>query len=48
MPTTVEAEVVLLKAVWDLINTAANASIFSVTGSDPNSEIRFVGGRQLP
>lgn len=41
MLTDIEIEAVLLKAVWDQIATAANASIFAVEGNEPDSEIRF-------
>ncbi len=41
MLSPIESEVVLLKAVWDLIGEAANAMVFTVTGTDPDSQIRF-------
>ncbi len=36
-----ESEVILLKAVWELIDTAANFSMFEIVGEGPASEIRF-------
>ena len=41
MLSSIESEVVLLKASWDLIGEAANATVFKVTGNDPDSQIRF-------
>lgn len=41
MLSPLEGEVVLLKATWDLIGEAANATVFKVTGIDPDSQIRF-------
>lgn len=41
MLSAIETEIVVLKAVWDQISAAANATIFKVIGTDPDSEIRF-------
>ncbi len=41
MLSQIESETVLLKAVWDLIGQATNSMVFTVTGTDPDSEIRF-------
>ena len=41
MLSPIESEVVLLKASWDLIGEAANATVFKVTGTDPDSQIQF-------
>jgi len=36
-----EVEVIVLKAVWELIDSAVNYSVLSIGGQDPNTEIRF-------
>jgi hypothetical protein len=37
----VEEEVILLKAVWDLIDSIVNFDVFALLGDDPNSQIMF-------
>lgn len=39
--TDTEIEVIVLKAVWELIDLAVNYAVCSLGGEDPNSEIRF-------
>ena len=41
MLSPIESEAVLLKAALDLIGEAANATVFRVTGTDPDSQIQF-------
>src|SRR5687768_1549344 len=39
--TDAEIEVIVLKAVWELIDSAVNYVVLSIGGEDPHSEIRF-------
>src|SRR5262245_61113155 len=39
--TDAEIEVVVLKAVWELIDSAVNFTVLSIGGEDPDTEIRF-------
>lgn len=39
--TDTEVEIIVLKAVWELIDSAINYAVLSLGGEDPHSEIRF-------
>lgn len=39
--TDAEVEVIVLKAVWELIDSAVNYAVLSIGGQDPHTEIRF-------
>jgi len=39
--TDTEVEVIVLKATWELIDSAVNYAVLSLVGNDPDTEIRF-------
>jgi len=39
--TDTEVEVIVLKAAWELIDSAVNYAVLTIGGKDPDTEIRF-------